>query len=803
MPVSVSPVDVRSLQGTQLPDLKARTIPTKEAVLHCFVEEGGKVLPGFRDVAKVVADPDPSRDLGLGALSVDSAAEFARGFEAARGANERYLWPDPGTFSASIGDASKFAYNSISGSRVQRFLDEASSKIETSGASASEKQAMRKSLNLAGDNMWSRLTKFDEADTGTYNSYSRHAETGELQNFAPVFEAMRDACPSGSMLAAKCQEVIDHIYTYFTAPKGTVDENNIEVSKEQPIIDRKTRARVSQGTDGAFFVLQVASGRNQGKFAYQLGNATVFDGTHAPVSAADHANLQRLPVEKVTFRPLKVGEQLRPRMQFDWNRNRQADIEAHKTDWFGFCNDQAKEEAIGADFAGFKADHVFRTDSEKTANYTRFDALGAQTALLNFGSVYTDGSERVESKSNTKFAGARYDDRPSVIQIGRQAVPVDIDSMTRVDSGAAKDIQMAFMRNIPDADSAKTIEIWDPKVGANVATQVFTKFHRNPEFMEAVSGDLNFIKGDTHVVRGRLKEDFGSAKKGTPFEFNPKTGTLSALRSGAPAGVILSAQAGQSVYVGREMQNGDATLAKREMRREAIRSGRPICTDRDNGMQVWNGKVQEMQERRVFLSEDGRFEVCENYINSKYGVDVGVVIYMRDEAGKVVDACEYKSASDFLWRTEDYVAPYIVADGGKKLWNQTLVERGMVQLGDSEEALASQTACVGMIERLTALVHRAASAKATEAPAGGAGRDDGAAAATGRQTRLEPSEQWIIEHKDTDGKLVRLAYKDKASWEADKGRLEGEAAIEREASVPARELSLAQRARRKIGCCSC
>ena len=244
---------------------------------------------------------------------------------------------------------------------------------------------------------------------------------------------------------------------------------------------------------------------------------------------------------------------------------------------------------------------------------------------------------------------------------------------------------------------------------------------------------------------------------------------------------------------------------KREMRRETLRSGRPMCTDRDNGMQVWNGKVEEMQEKRLFLSEDRRFEVCENYVRSKYGTDVGLVIYMRDGEGKVVDACEYKSATDFLWRTEDYVAPYIVADDGKTLWNQTLVERGMVQLGDGADAVASQTACVAMFERLSALVHRAGTAKATEAAGGAGGAGDGtggaAAAAGGAGTGPQPQKLWTLEHKDSEGKITRLAYADEASWEADKARLDEEAAIERIMSE--RPTTLRQRMRRATGCCSC
>lgn len=804
MPISsVAPIDVRELRGTPLPALNERTATTKSTTIHCFVEEGGQALPGYRDEPRMVADPDAGRDLGLAGLDVSSAAGFAASFEAVRKEALEYLLPAEADLAGAIGDTSRFAYNSITGARIQRFIDEAQAKVEASPATGTEKTAIRRAFNLASENMWNRLVRFDAADTGTYNSYSR-AEEGHLQTFAPVFEAMRDSCEPGSALALKCQEEIDHIYTFFCAPKGTVDERDIEVSKEMPMIDRATRARVTQGTGGGFTVYQVpetSRSANKGRFVFQLGSAWVFNDNQAPVPAADKAALQQLPVEKIAFRPMKPGEQLRPGMQWDWNRSRDIDLKAHKTEWFGFCNDQANEEAKDADFAGLGSEVVFRADSEKEVVYPRLLALGAQTALLNFGSVYVSATGEVENKSSTKFAGARFDDRPSVIQIGRDTYPIEIDSMTRVDSGRTAGIQDAFMRNVPDADSAIEVPIWDPERGANVPTPVFTKFHRNPDFLEAVSGDLNFIKGDAHIVRGRLKEDVPSAsggvvKTGTPVEFNPATGSLTAVRGATgSAGIVIRATGGgERVYVGREMQNGDATLAKREMRREAMRTGNAMCTDRDNGMQVWNGKVEEMEERRVYLSDDGAFEVCENYVKSKYGTDVGIVIYMRDDSGRVVDTCEYKSATDFLWRTQDYVAPYIVKDGAK-WWNQTLVERGMVQFGEGEAAKTSQTACVAMIERLSALVHRAATAKpmTPAAAAGGAGGDGAARAA---EAGPVPATGYTIEHQG-----VRVAYEDESTFREDIARLQEEADIARAESEP--PTTLGQRMRRATGCCSC
>lgn len=763
------------LQGKEIASGENKVAETTSSRIELSTEIApGFYVPDLKISARTVKDPEVKEkiiDVPSDRLAeIKTADDFKTLLTELQDTHKGYMLPERAALTEKLdGDDSNFAYNNITGGRIESFYDEAMGLVNETGLTGADAKAARKAINLAhADAFRGRDIKFDKADTGGYWSY------GSDSPFVHVYEKMLDAMPADDPRREAVQNQIDFIFTKKYVPNGKMDENNAEKTMGLVAIDKESRNVVSMTADTIhnatpnYETIQVdpsIDGEHAGKQVSwdSAQDKYFFQGTGTEVPAELHDKFKRTPANDLVFRRAGEDEALRTDFKYDWNGNRMVDNDKHDTSWWGHCDIKAVMETIHTDMKGAGSVNEYRSDTGKTTEYSRDDLLEAMSSTLNFGGQYIEhGTGRTVSLGETQFGGARNDDRPDGLhlKVGGQyrSFQLRFNSMTKPNSEESDNINESF-------SEFKTVE------GGQ-------GFEENEEFMQKIQGDTNIIDGEGRKLeahneyytvnengqwvenKDKITLDPNSDEKvliGTDINnisdrtltrhyYNPKTKELSSMnvhfekndegKWQAVEGSENTVGTANGMLLGREMKSGDDVEGKTRLLENAMRSGNSIAADSDKNSEVWNGATYNIREEVAWRSEDGRFEKIDVHTDSVFGTGKsGSKINELDDEGNVIKTYETDAPVDFFWRDVPRVAP-IIRENGKWYINKSMVDRGIVDLENLDASLDA-------VRDLNDLLYLGLNSK-------------------------DEKDMYTIVH---DGK--RLVYDTKEAWEADVAKLEG------------------------------
>jgi hypothetical protein len=715
------------LQGKELPKGGELVAETKSSTITLSSEiRPGVYVPDLKIANREVVDPEikesiiSNEDVSGIATGEDFKAKLNELFEA----NKGFLIPNKTELADKLnGDDSYYAYNNISGSRIEKFFEEAHGLIEKSGLSGDDAKAARKAVNIAhADAYRGRSINFDRAETDSYWSYKNDAP------FVHVYEKMLDSLPEDHPARDGIQNQLDFTFSKKYAPKGKVDENDIENTLELTAVDKESRAVVSMVKDSmdsvtpTYETIKVPAGADSdlaGKSVYWDHNSDKYfvEGGSQEVPAELVETLERTPADTVVFRRAKDGEKARDGFRFDWNGNRMMDQDKIDVGWWGHCDIKAIMEAVHADMDGSKGVTEYRSDTGTTTKYSRDDLLEIMASQLNMGGQYQEyGTGKQVYLGDNRFGGARYDKRP--------------DKLFMQVNGRYQDfnIHIKNLSKVGNADENVDVSDSFSKFKADDARE---SFEANEDLMQTIQGDTNIISGNDRKIEAQVeyytvnesgawvekKDDVtiapdaeGKVLVGTDilnianremrrYYFDPKTNELSSAnvtfernaegQYEAKEGDSQVVGRSHNLLLGREMKAGDEVESKVELVDLAKKTGTQLSADSDTDQEVWNGATYRIHEEVEWRSEDGRFERIALRTDSVYGSGKsGTKINELDDEGKVIRTHEMSSPVDFFWRNTPRVAPIVLEDG-KWHVNSAMTERGLLDLNNLDTSLES------------------------------------------------------------------------------------------------------------------
>ena len=725
-----------------------KVVSTASHTIQLATVVGNEALPDFRLTRRTITDPEAKATVvDAGALSlgtIKTAADFKTLLTSLQTSNKDFLLPNKSTLLGKLPaeDRSNYAYLNITGRRTEQFYGEVTALIGRSGLPAAEQSKARVEVNAAfRDAFRGRTAEFDRSDTGTYWSY------GHDEAFVHVFEKMLGALPEGDAKRPFLQNQIDFIFTNKYVPNGKVNENDAEHSMGLVAIDKASRKVISM-TEGSEHAVRVsyerlelpasAGGANAGRAVYRDGSQFFFEGTRTELSAAEAGKLKRTPVshDDVVFRRKGNSEQLRQNFRFDWDGNGMLNTKDIDTGWWGHCDIKALMETILADMKGSGGVAEFRADTGSVTEFSRAMQLEGLAALLNFDDVYNQasGAGRVQF-GQTNFAGARFDNRPTVMKLKTTGstlnLPIRLSSVSeKGDSNKAVDVNAIFASKIADAKSES--------------------FTENKDLLRIDQGDMHVVDGAGRKVEGTT-DGYSFDSRGWPVEsktvfeidFNATSGEkiligsqLTDINSRSldryyfdPAtkmvekvATTFEQKAGATTYepkegrrsnvgtlrgleLSKEMESGDDVKNKLKMLEDAVRTGGKIATDSDARDQVWNGEVHAVRFKTDWRSPDGLWERVTVNVDATFGTGkVGSFLHKLDDKGGIVDSMELKAAVDFYWSDNPRIAP-LISERGNWYVNESMKNRGVVDIG------AGRSASLGMLQDLNDLIFLGLKAK--------------------------------------------------------------------------------------------
>lgn len=736
------------LSGRELkPEDKIVSTPSHTIQLATVV--GGQALPDFRLSQRTITDPEPKTTVIDPATpnvgTITTAADFKALITSLQQTNKAWLIPDATALKAKLpaDDQSNYAYLNVTGRRIEQFFGEAQRLIGHSAMPQVEQAKARVELNAAfRDAFRGRTAQFDRADTGTYWSYGHDAA------FVHVFEKMLQALPENDPKRKYIQNQIDFIFTNKYVPNGAVKENDAEHSLGLVAIDKKSRHVISmtKGSEHAnrvgYETLQIpssAGGANAGRQVYRDGSQYFFQGTRTELSAAEVAQLKSTPVthEDIVFRRKGNTEQLRQDFRYDWDGNGMLNTQDIDTGWWGHCDIKALMETILADMGGSGGVAEFRADTQRTTEFSRDMQLEGLAALLNFDDVYTSASgfgQRVQF-GTTNFAGARFDNRPTVMKMstsgGTMNLPIRLTGLSeKGDSNKTVDVNAIFASKIADAKKESFTDNKDllridqgdmhvvdgsgRKLEGTTDGYSFDSRGWPVESKTVFEIDLNATTGDKVLIGTQLRDV--DARTLDRFYFDPKTKMVEKVETQfvqKQGSTTFEAVEGRRSDVGtvrgvelsREMEAGDDVKNKLKMLEDAVKTGAKIATDSDTRDQVWNGEVHAVRFNTEWRSPDGRWERVSVNVDATFGSGkVGTFLHKLDDNGAVIDSMELKAAVDFYWADSPRIAP-LVSERGNWYVNEAMLNRGVVDLG------AGKAASLGALQDLSDLIYLGLKAK--------------------------------------------------------------------------------------------
>lgn len=406
--------------------------------------ENGK--PKINVEQSPVDDPDRRAkvaDLAAG-LSIDAFKAKIDELTANGSDTRRYLEP---AFDANVHKRNA-KHNAVIQSRIGQFVGELRSYATANFSGAARSQAMA-AANKAAFELKLRKTVFDRIETNGYWSFGHdaafiHGKEKKLDSLKKI--DLDKMVSSGAMTEAESGEVkkeiaqlqnwLDAIFAgKYVYHNSSMNEMDAESSMELAIIDRASRARVSEQKSTVktvvpkFEVLSVQEGGEK-KYIYWHAkeNAYYYDGTGTKVpdsvlgTAGDDrshpANVRAQSVQSWTGRRLDTanGEKVRDGFRLNWNNDQYvSDITISWVGWAGHCDIKAIMEAWGL---------VMPRTEQGSTNY---DARSGETIQWTPDLVNEEVASLLETSSTqrSKFGAHRTDDEPDRVDLGtRYGLPL-------------------------------------------------------------------------------------------------------------------------------------------------------------------------------------------------------------------------------------------------------------------------------------------------------------------------------------------------------------------------------------------
>jgi subtilisin-like proprotein convertase family protein len=747
-PTPTPPSGPLTLSGREI-KAEDKVVSTASHTIQLATVVGGQTLPDFRLSQRTITDPEQKPTIidvaALNLPSMATAAAFKTMLTGLQTAHKAFLAPDKTALQAKLpaDDRSNYAFLNVTGRRIEQFFGEAQRLIGQSGMPTSEQAKARVELNAAfRDAFRGRTAEFDRADTGGYWSYGHDAA------FVHVFERMLSALPDNDPKKPFIQNQIDFIFTHKYVPNGKVSENDAEKSLGLVAISKTSRHVVSMTAGSAtanqvsYETLQLhtaAGGPNAGRHVYRDGTQLFFQGTRTELSAADAAKVRGTAVSNdgIVFRRAQTGEQIRADFRYDWDGNGMLNSSDIDTGWWGHCDIKALMETILADMGGSGGVSEYRADTKRVTDFSRDMQLEGLAALLNFDDVYqntTSPSQRVQF-GTTNFAGARYDNRPTVMTLntsgGSMTLPIRLTAMSQKgDSTKPVDVNTIFAAKVADARQETFVDNKDlvrvdqgdmhvvdgtgRKLDGTTDGYSFDARGWPVESKTSFELNLNATTGAKVLIGTQLRDV--NSRTLERFYFDPATKQIEKVETQfvqkagtttyeAVEGRRTTVGALRGVELSKEMEAGDDVKNKLKMLEDAVRTGAKIATDSDTKDQVWNGEVHAVRFTTEWRSDDGQWERVGVNVDATFGGGkVGTFLHKLDDKGVVVDSMEVKAAVDFYWADAPRIAP-LVSERGNWYVNEAMLERGVVDLG------RGKAASLGALQDLSDLIFLGLKAK--------------------------------------------------------------------------------------------
>lgn len=665
------------------------------------------------------AKPSPVEDTGRLQKVIEATPEqlnamknspdlFIAHLASSRQARQDYLFP---TFGQLAGAPTRFKFNNIVGSRVDQFVAEATKlALELFPAGAQRDKALY-AVNTTGRDLMNRRIEFDRFEINGYGSFGHdqafiHVYERKLEQLEKIDVRLLPPEQRASVERQKkqIQGELDAIFrSKYVYNSSSMYEVNAEISIGLVAIDPRSRQRVSERADTVdtivpkFEILNLThEGQNRAVFYDHVEKKYFFDGTSEQVPANLVGSIQRKSLSdaearNITFRRAKSGEQLRKNFRFDWNGD--GYVQQSKIDWVswgGHCDDKAVLEAAGVVVPeGHKGVHEYDSAAGATVHYTR-DLLNEK--LLSF-SEFSDGmgsktgGQATKQIGRTEFAGARDDDLPDrlVLSNGRQVPmnsrPNEFEISRIVKDGKTYQRSEIFREHTLAADRMSAepnplykgttegdyvnVDAGNAVIHADVKVQVFDPHSGYPK-TEAKSIVIDFANppAEPILVDSAMKDAAKREMHEIFIDVAKKEWMYQEVRMDRkPDGSYEKVKVGQPV---RQSFNPATIVAKHETSLDnpsvwkpmvdgAMKSGRNLTAETDDGAGVWNGRVITLNQ--ALDKREGSWERVKKEVNARYGQNSGEYLAKLDAQGKPILYVPIKFVSDFWWRKELAFAP--------------------------------------------------------------------------------------------------------------------------------------------------
>ncbi|MEQ8983717.1 MAG: PPC domain-containing protein [Deltaproteobacteria bacterium] len=647
-------------------------------------------------------------------------------------------------------------HNAVTQGRIAQFVKELRGYAAANFSGADRSTAMA-FANKAAFEMKMRRTVFDNIQTNGYWSFGHdaafiHGKEKKLESLKKIDFAKMES--TGAMTGAEIAEVkkemgqlqnwLDAIFAgKYVYHNSSMNEMDAESSMELAIIDRDSRARVSEQKSTLktvvpkFEVLSVQEGGEK-KFVYwdAKQDKYFYDGTGTEVpanvlgtagDAGSHpANVRSQSVRETTARRLNTadGERVRDGFRYNWNNDQYvSDIIISWVGWAGHCDIKAIMEAWGL---VVPQDHGGSTNydarSGETIQWTP-DLLNEEVAsMLETSNTQRSkfGAHRTDDEPDRADLGTRYklplDNRPNEFKVTSVTVPLDGETKTL----SASDVFREKLINdidTPNGDPVRDNPLYNAgasqadRVAVNLGeaekfdvsskVRVFNEHGRIVEKRSSFTVDWSDANAEPQLVDSHIEDPsariiweirLDSANKKQLFEKfqwvddgngNFEKKSLDKFEeSFDPKRMVVSHET--------SLDSIESFLPFLE---DAVAEARNITfeTALDGG--VWNGAGVSLEltdnDGWIHFTPEGKqdWALISVDVDARYGNNAGQVLIKFDDQGNIdmKNSVPVKAPFDFIWMIFPSFDPTSGREG-------KALERGIIENG-GRDAQAVENAC--------------------------------------------------------------------------------------------------------------
>ncbi len=611
-------------------------------------------------------------------------------------------------------------HNAVTQNRIGQFVKELKAYAQANFSGADRGNALAVA-NKAAFELSLRRTVFDRIETNGYWSFGHdaafiHGKEKKLDALKKI--DLEKMVSTGAMTRAEATEVekemsqlqnwLDAIFSNkYVYHNNRMNEMDAESSMELAIIDRSSRARVSEQKATVktivpkFEVLSVTEGGEKKHIYWHAKeNAYYYDGTGTKVPDAvlgsggndrNHpSNVRAESVQNWTARRLDTanGEKVRDGFRLDWNNDQYvSDIIISWVGWAGHCDIKAIMEAWGL---------VMPQTADGSTNY---DARSGETIQWTPDLVNEEIASMLET-SNTqrsRFGAHRTDDEPDRTSFGTgRSLPLNnrpnefkVKAVTVEVDGAPKRLTTdeIFSRKLvndisrPNSEPVRDNPLYDAantdsdriaaKLGGADKIEVSSKvrlFNEQGRIVEKRS-DFTIDWSDANAEPVLVDSQIQDPSNRIIWEIKLDTANKKQLFE-----KVQWVDDGSGNFERKVLQSFDEPIQPKQMvvthetkldpiqswygfMTEAIQEARNITfeTALDGG--VWNGAGVSVEltdnDGWVHFTPDGKLDwaLISVDVDARYGNNAGQVLFKFDANGEVdlENSVPVKAPFDFIW----------------------------------------------------------------------------------------------------------------------------------------------------------